>query len=206
MNNVQLLGRLTKNPELRYGQTGKAICSFSVAYNRGNDEADFFECVSFDKTAETIANYVKKGQRILIDGRLQQDRWKDQQTGENRSMVKILINRFDFIEPADQNSRQSQQSQAANNAPPLPPAGSPPYGQAPVPYPGQYVPNPQPPQTPPGYPPGYMPQQPPQQQPAQQSFWLGGNAPQQQAPAPYGFPASPEDHKNNPFNPNNPPF
>lgn len=206
MNNVQILGRLTKDPELRYGQTGKAICNFSIAYNRNKDEADFFECTAFDKTAETISGYVKKGQRILIDGRLQQDRWKDQQTNENRSMVKILVNRFDFIESAEQGSGQQQPPQGAHNAPPPPPMGGMPYSQPPAPYPGQYGQAPQPPQAPPGYP----PQQPQSPQQQQQSFWLGGNAPQQQAaptpPAPYGFPASPADQRNNPFNPGNPPF
>jgi single-strand DNA-binding protein len=207
MNNLQILGRLTRDPELRYGQNGKALCQFSIAVNRNKDEADFFDCTAFEKTAETISNYVKKGQRILIDGRLQQDRWKDQQTGEDRSKVKILVNRFDFIESAEQggtNQQAPSPTQRTNNAPPQPPMGGMPgpYGQPPAPYPGQYGQAPQPPQAPPGYP------IPPQQQQQQQGFWMGGNAPQQQQPAPnpYGYPASLADHKDNPFNPNNPPF
>lgn len=207
MNNIQILGRLTKDPELRYSQSGKAMLQFSIAVNRNKEEADFFECMAFEKTAETISNYVKKGQRILIDGRLRQGRWKDQQTGENRTMVEIVVNRFDFIESAEGAGQQQPQAQRSQGAPPpqAPAGGMPPmsYGQPPAPYPGQYG---QAPQTPP---PGYMPpnmQQPPQQQ-QQPSFWMGGHAPQQQAaPAPYGYPASPADQAANPFNKDNPPF
>lgn len=206
MNNIQILGRLTKDPELRYSTGGKAMLQFSIAVNRNKEETDFFECMAFEKTAETISNYVKKGQRVLIDGRLQQDRWKDQQTGENRTMVKVVVNRFDFIESAEQGGQSQPQTQRPQSAPPpqAPAGGMPPmpYGQ-PQAYPGQYGQAPQAPQTPP---PGYMQpnmQQPPQQQ--QPSFWMGGHAPQQQpTPAPYGYPASPADQKNNPFIPSNP--
>lgn len=191
MNNLQILGRLTRDPESRYSQNGKAVCQFSIAVNRNKDEADFFECVAWEKTAETITTYVKKGQRILIDGRLQQDRWKDQQSGENRSTVKIIVNRFDFIESADQNTNTPQQQpaqpQVPRNAPPMGAPGA--YGQPPMPpYPGQY---PQQQQGQQGYmqPPPGMPPMPPQSQ--QQGFWLGGNppgAPQYGQPAPQQAP------------------
>lgn len=141
MNSVQILGRLTKDPEVRYTQDGKAVSEFSIAFNRSKEDADFYDCTAWEKTAENIANYFKKGQRILIDGRLQQDKWRDQQSGETRSKIKIIVNRFDFIEPAGEN-QQGQPAPRQQSAPPTPPPG---YGRPPA-YPqqqyghGQYPP------------------------------------------------------------------
>lgn len=177
MNSWNGLGRLTKDPELRYTPAGKAICHFSIAVTRNKEESDFFECEAWEKTGETISNHVKKGQRILIDGRLQQDRWDDAQTHEKRSKVKIVVNRFDFIEPANQDAGAQQgqgqvqgqgqrQGQAPNTPPQQPPypgpygqpPTQPPYGQQP-PYPGtQWQAQGQPPtQGYPQNPPGFMP-------------------------------------------------
>ncbi|MHB1651413.1 MAG: single-stranded DNA-binding protein [Desulfitobacteriaceae bacterium] len=208
MNNVQVLGRLTKDPELKYSQNGKAVCQFSIAVNRNKDETDFFDCVAWEKTAETVSNYVKKGQRVLVDGRLQQEKWKDQQSSENRYAVKIIVNRFDFIEAAEQNSNPPQQTpapaQAPYNQPPMGMPGA--YGQPPMqppiqqPYQGQYPQqHMQPPQ---GYtqPPAGSP---PMQQ--QQGYWLGENSTTPQVnpgPAPYGnigYPAPASEYKKIPF-------
>ena len=213
MNSLQILGRLTRDPEIK-NANGKSVCQFAIAVNRNKEEADFFECVAWEKTAETISQYVKKGQRILIDGRLQQDRWKDQQSGENRSTVKIILNRFDFIEAAEQqNAQQQPQAQAPMQAPyPVPPMGAPgAYGQPPMqsppmPYPGQYPQQQMPQQQAPGFMPHLpagrppMPQQ--QQQAPQQSYWLGD--------APQNAPASTPGYGNYgyqvPYDKNNPPF
>lgn len=156
MNQVGLFGRLTRDPELRYTQNGKAVVNFSLAVNRYSDnEADFFDCVAFDKQAENIANSCRKGHRLLVWGRLQQDRWTDQQ-GQNRSAVKIILSGFSFIEPPPQ--QQNQQ----------PPTGQPQYQgqpqgyqQPPTGYPGYQ----QPPHYPPAGQPGYVPptSQPPYQ-------------------------------------------
>ena len=154
MNNYQVLGRLTKPPELKYTQGGKAICHFSIAVTRNKDESDFFECEAWEKTGEAISNFIKKGQRILIDGRLQQDRWKDQQTQENRSKVKIVVNRFDFIEPANQDNggQQGQQTQTPPPQNTAPAQGNPQYPPGSMPPPPSYAGQPpaHPPQTPPG--------------------------------------------------------
>jgi single-strand DNA-binding protein len=72
MNKVTLMGRLTKDPELRYTQQEKAFCKFTLAVNRAykKDEADFINCVSFGKTAECIGKYLGKGRQIAVVGRI----------------------------------------------------------------------------------------------------------------------------------------
>ena len=76
MNKVILIGRLTKDPELRRSNTGMAVCSFTVAVNRGfasqsNDpQTDFVNCVCFDKQAENLSRYMTKGRLISVDGRM----------------------------------------------------------------------------------------------------------------------------------------
>ena len=77
MNRVDLIGRFTANPELRYTTSNKAYTRFSIAVNRnkkdenGNREADFISCVAWEGTAETICKYFEKGNRIGISGRIQ---------------------------------------------------------------------------------------------------------------------------------------
>lgn len=72
MNNITLLGRLTRDPELKYTQSGKAFTKFSIAVTRefNRDEADFINCIAWDKRAETICEYLRKGKRIALQGRL----------------------------------------------------------------------------------------------------------------------------------------
>ena len=85
MNKVVLMGRLTRDPELRATSTGRNVCQFSIAVNRnftnanGEREADFINCVVWDKQAENLVKYQKKGNQIAVDGRIQtrnyEDRW-----------------------------------------------------------------------------------------------------------------------------------
>jgi len=104
MNLVILKANLTRDVEVRYLQTGTAIASFGVAVNRkwkddqGNqkEEVSFFDVDAWGKTAETIAQWFKKGSPILITGRLKQETWDDKQTGQKRSKVKIVLDRFEF--------------------------------------------------------------------------------------------------------------
>ena len=76
MNKAILLGRLTKAPEIKYTQSGKAVASFTLAIDRrkganGEKQADFISCVAWEKTAETIGNYCDRGQQIAVEGRIQ---------------------------------------------------------------------------------------------------------------------------------------
>ena len=98
MNQVTLIGRLTKDPELKYTQGGKAVCKFNIAVTRefNREEADFIGCVAWDKRAETIAEYLRKGRRIAIQGRLNVRSYE--QNGENKWITEVIVDKFDFID------------------------------------------------------------------------------------------------------------
>ena len=100
------IGRLTRDPELKYTQGGASVASFSIAssYTYTKDGAkkettSFFNCVAWAKTGEIIAQYCKKGHRIAIEGRLQQRSWDDQ-SGNKRTAAEIVVENFNFIEKA----------------------------------------------------------------------------------------------------------
>ena len=97
MNVISLMGRLTRDPEVKFGQSGKAYCRFSIAVNRpfSKDEADFINCVSFGKTAELIGEYFRKGQQIALVGRLQMNQYES--NGEKRTSYDVVVDSFDFI-------------------------------------------------------------------------------------------------------------
>lgn len=100
MNSIIIKGRLTADPELKYTQSNTAVTSFSVAVNRrfvqeGQQDTDFFNVTAWSKTAEFITKYFKKGQEILIQGRLQQHSWETE-SGEKRYAVDIVAEQVEF--------------------------------------------------------------------------------------------------------------
>lgn len=101
MNSVILIGRLTKDPELRFiAGSGKAVANFDLAVERDfskDKEADFFKIVVWGKTAEAVANYTAKGKLIAVKGSLQNDKWKDKE-GNNRITTKVIADRVQFLE------------------------------------------------------------------------------------------------------------
>lgn len=110
MNKAMIIGRLTRDPELKYTQNGAPVCSFAIAHNyvytkdgEKIDVVSFFNCVAWNKTGEIINTYFKKGQRIGVTGRLLQRRWQDQD-GNSRQAVDIVVDEFDFIESAGQSN------------------------------------------------------------------------------------------------------
>lgn len=102
MNYVSLLGRISKDLELTYTQNGKSVLRFSIAVPKetNREEADFINCVAWEKRAETIAEYFKKGNRILISGRLSVNTYE--KDGEKRYFTEVIVNGFDFIETKSQ--------------------------------------------------------------------------------------------------------
>lgn len=104
MNKVQLMGRLTRDPELKATSTGKSYANFTVACDYGKDKegkslTNFIPCSAWDKRAEAIAKYFSKGQRILItDGMLMVRSYKDTKTGENRTYTYVDVRDFEFVE------------------------------------------------------------------------------------------------------------
>lgn len=98
INQVSLVGRLTRDAELKYSNGGMAICEFSLAINSRRkqgeqwvDEANFFDITVFGRQGEAIQQYLTKGKQVGIEGRLKQDRWQNQE-GQNRSKVGIIAN------------------------------------------------------------------------------------------------------------------
>ena len=99
MNYVSLLGRLTRDVEVTYTQSGKAYARFSLAVSRGTsnrDEVDFINCIAWEKRAETISQYFKKGSRILVQGRITTGSYE--KNGETRYTTDVVVNNLDFIE------------------------------------------------------------------------------------------------------------
>ena len=102
MNKVMLIGRLTKDPDLRYTQSGTAVASFTLAVNRrftnqnGEREADFINCVAWQKAAEFVANYFTKGQQMALEGRLQV-RSYDGDDGTRRWVTEVVVEQMEFV-------------------------------------------------------------------------------------------------------------
>lgn len=118
MNKVVLIGRLTKDVELRYTQTNNtAVASFSLAVNRkfvktGEErQADFFNIIAWNKLAETISKYLFKGNQVAISGRLETRSWDDT-NGQKHYVTEVIAEEVDFIEP-----RNKQNNDAILNSP-----------------------------------------------------------------------------------------
>ena len=107
-NLVILTGRLTKEPELKHGASGTAYCKFTLAVNRmkKDDPADFIFCSAFGKTAELIAEYVKKGHQLGVQGRLQQDTYE--KDGEKISKTGVTVDKIEFLESNKTESTTSE--------------------------------------------------------------------------------------------------
>ena len=103
MNKAILIGRLTRDPELRTTPTGRNVCQFSIAVNRtytsasGEREADFINCVVWDKQAENLARYQKKGNQIAVDGRIQTRNYDDN-NGRKVYVTEVLVNNVSFLD------------------------------------------------------------------------------------------------------------
>ena len=95
MNKIILTGNLTKAPELKYTQSGKAYLRVSIAVSRKKDETDFFELVAWEKTAEFISKYFVKGSRIIVEGRLQNNNYTDAK-GIKHYGVDVIVENVEF--------------------------------------------------------------------------------------------------------------
>ena len=106
MNRVTLIGRITKDPEIKYTPTGYAVVQFTLAVERkfkdanGEKQTDFINCVAWRTQAEFIANYVKKGNALAIDGSLQ-NRSYETQNGERRQISEIIIEHVENWTPRE---------------------------------------------------------------------------------------------------------
>ena len=113
INQVILMGRLTRDPEQRTTTGGKTIASFSIAVDRGgdSDQADFFDITAWEKLGELVVQYLAKGRRVLVQGRLRQDSWDDKETGKKRSRVEVTATDVTFLDgPAGDDDGGSRSS------------------------------------------------------------------------------------------------
>ncbi|MDP4177944.1 MAG: single-stranded DNA-binding protein [Bacillota bacterium] len=114
MNKVVLIGRLTKDPELKYTPgTGTAVATFTLAIDRrfskdGQKEADFISIVAWSKTAELVANYMKKGSQVGVSGRIQ-SRTYDAKDGTKRYITEVVADEIQFLDSKRDSSYQSFQ-------------------------------------------------------------------------------------------------
>lgn len=97
MNKVILSGNLVADPEARTSSAGKAITNFRLAVSGRNDKTVFVDVTCFDKTAENVAKFKKKGEPLLIDGRLELDVWDDKTSGQKRSKLYVIADNVEFL-------------------------------------------------------------------------------------------------------------
>ena len=143
-NRVILAGNLTKDPELRYTPKGTAIASIRLAVNRTwksetgemKEEVSFVDVDAWGRQAEVIAQYMKKGRPLLVEGRLKQDTWEDKNTHQKQSKLKVVLEGFTFI---DSNRADSAAPTGAQPAPAAAaaPAGAPAAAESEAPEPEQ---------------------------------------------------------------------
>ncbi len=127
MNMVSLIGRLTRDAEMKFTQGGMAIANFSLAVNRRKkngdnweDDAHYFDCTLFGKSAESIEGWLKKGKQVAITGELKQDRWE--QDGQSRSKVGIVANSVQLLASPGDNKQKAQAPARAQASPQRGPA------------------------------------------------------------------------------------
>jgi len=120
MNKVIIVGRLTRDPEVRYTQTGKAVASFSVAVDSGfgdNKRADFIPVVVWDKLAEVCGNNLTKGRRVLVEGRLQIRDYQDKD-GQKRRAAEVIAQNIEFLDTKQSVGSGSTTSSTTSSASP----------------------------------------------------------------------------------------
>lgn len=120
-NKAILIGRLTKDPEIRYTTTNQAVCEFNIAVDRppkqdGKRDADFLNCVVWGKQAENLVKYQKKGSLIAVEGSNRVDQYKNEK-GENRYKNYILVSTIQYLSSKKDDTQQTQP--LPNNEPPV---------------------------------------------------------------------------------------
>jgi single-strand DNA-binding protein len=122
VNQVILLGNLTRDPDLRQTPSGQSVCSFSLALNRSykdqngdwQEATDYVDCVCWAQLAERVSQYLSKGRRVLVQGRLQSRNWE--QDGQKRSKVEVLANDVTFLDGRQDNDGGSVSTDTEKNS------------------------------------------------------------------------------------------
>ena len=120
MNKVFLIGRLTRDPELRYTGNNTPVTTFSLAVNRpftnqnGEREADFLNCVVWRRQAENVKNYLSQGSQVAVEGRIQTRNYDDQ-NGVKRYVTEVIVDNVEFIGSKRDNQTQASSTTTINN-------------------------------------------------------------------------------------------
>ena len=120
MNQINLIGRLTRRPELKYTSSNKAVCDFSIAVNRnytnenGEREADFINCQVWNKQAENLCKYQDKGNQIAVEGNLRVQSYDDKD-GNKRYATFVLVNNIEYLESKKNDTKNVSNEKSKNN-------------------------------------------------------------------------------------------
>ncbi len=124
VNTVILMGNLTRDPELRYTPQGKSVCKFGIAVNRKyrqaeemKEEVTFINIVVFGKQADACGQYLNKGNGVLVEGRIQENRWETEE-GQKRSRHEVVAQSVHFMPRKGESSGAGSSSQGDTSAPP----------------------------------------------------------------------------------------
>lgn len=139
-NKVILMGNLTRDPEVKYTQSGTAICSFSLALNERykardgewTERTSFIDCTIWDKRGEAFAKFHKKGSKAFVEGALKQESWEDKESGDKRSKIGVTVFNWEFVgsgEKKDGGDRQQERNATADAEPASKYKGDERYGQ-----------------------------------------------------------------------------
>ena len=141
INRVTISGNLTRDPEFRATQSGSSVLSFSVAVNdrRQNaqtgeweDVPNYVDCTMFGRRAEGLKDYLSKGTKVAIEGKLRWSQWQDRETGKNRSKLEVIVDQIEFLSRRDGAPSYGTQS-----------FGAPQQAPQAMPQQAQYAPQPQ---------------------------------------------------------------
>src|SRR5580693_4113576 len=132
-NRVIIAGNLTRDPELRYTPKGTAVVGISLAVNRtwksesgeSKEEVSFIEVEAWGRQAEVIAQYMRKGRPLLVEGRLKQDTWEDKNTHQKQSKLKVVLESFSFIDSGNRGGNEGGAPPPRSPSAAVPPAESP---------------------------------------------------------------------------------
>lgn len=120
VNVVSISGNLTRDAEMIYANSGAAILKFSIAVNsrrkegeEWKDVASFFDLVMFGKRAEALSRFLTKGVMVFVEGKLEQQRWQDKESGANKSRVQIIVKEINFTRTAPPESAPDKVSQGS---------------------------------------------------------------------------------------------
>jgi single-strand DNA-binding protein len=127
-NKVILAGNLTRDPELRYTPQGRAICRFTLAVNRkyklesgeAREEVTFVDVDAFGRQAEVVSQYMRKGRPLLVEGRLKLDQWEDKTTQQKKSVLRVVLETFAFIDSNRSDGGPSETTPQKTAAAPAP--------------------------------------------------------------------------------------